>query len=114
LKERRDDKAEEGTSPVNPISYAMLPSALNNPKFLSEVGPNFKFSLNKTKQKYKPSQKSTPRIPNTSIFITTPLHPGVHLKASSITTPTQNIHFSSARKHIHIIKQDHHIVLKKT
>ncbi len=49
MKERRDEKAEEGTSPVNPISYAMLPSALNNPKFLSEIGPNFKFSLNKAK-----------------------------------------------------------------
>lgn len=49
LKERKDEVDEEGTSPVKPISYAMLPSALNNPKFLSDIGPGFKFSLNKAK-----------------------------------------------------------------
>lgn len=48
FRDKRDVGAdEEGLSPVNPMSYAMLPSALNNPKFLSDVFPGFKFSLNK-------------------------------------------------------------------
>lgn len=47
--ERRDDVAELGTSPVNPMLYDTLPSALNKPKFLSDVGPGFKFSLNSAK-----------------------------------------------------------------
>lgn len=46
LKEIRVEVALEDTRPGNPILYEMLPSALNNPKFLSEVGPGFKFSLN--------------------------------------------------------------------
>lgn len=47
LRERRGDGgAEEVTKPVNPMWYAMLPSALNSPKFLSDVGPGFRFSLN--------------------------------------------------------------------
>ena len=49
FKERKDDDAEEGSIPSNPISYAMFPSALNIPKFLSEVGPGFEFSLNMAK-----------------------------------------------------------------
>ena len=49
LKGIRDEAPEESLSPVKPMSYAMLPSGLNNPKFLSEVGPGFKFSLNKAK-----------------------------------------------------------------
>lgn len=50
LKERRDEgPAADGLSPVKPISYEMLPSGLNSPKFLSDVGPGFEFSLNRAK-----------------------------------------------------------------
>ena len=44
-----DDASDEDLSPENPISYEILPSALNSPKFLSEVGSGFIYSLNNAK-----------------------------------------------------------------
>lgn len=48
FKDKTDELAED-FSPLNPMSYAMVPSALNSPKFLSDVGPGFEFSLKSAK-----------------------------------------------------------------